>query len=75
VILRLVIAAEEAGELEQAASIYAAANQKLQEDIIRKTDGLQGIGANARDDFFTNQEAQDIVYPDLIVIRDYLDLR
>ena len=77
-ILELVIAAEaaeEEGAFELAASIYEQATKKLQKNLIEKTDGLQGIGAKAKNDWIVVQEAQDIIYPDLLFLSDYFWLK
>ena len=72
VILELVIAADAAEDPEAAALIYAEALDKVNNDLIKKTDGLQGVGASERDDWLKVQEAQDIVYPDLLFLSEYL---
>jgi len=72
VILELVTAAEAAEDPEAAALIYAEALDKVNNDLIKKTDGLQGVGASERDDWLKVQEAQDIVYPDLLFLSEYL---
>jgi hypothetical protein len=77
-ILELVIAAEaaeEEGAFELATSIYEQATKKLQKNLIEKTDGLQGIGAKAKNDWIVVQEAQDIIYPDLLFLSDYFWLK
>ena len=44
----------------------------MNNDLIKKTDGLQGIGASEKNDWLKVQEAQDIVYPDLLFVSEYL---
>ena len=72
VILELVTAAEAAEDPEAAALIYAEALDKVNNDLIKKTDGLQGVGASKKNDWLKVQEAQDIVYPDLLFLSEYL---
>ena len=72
VILELVTAAEAAEDPEAAALIYAEALDKVNNDLIKKTDGLQGVGASEKNDWLKVQEAQDIVYPDLLFVSEYL---
>ena len=78
VIVELVIVAEtaeEEGAFELATSIYKKAAKKLKKNLIKKTDGLQGIGAKAKNDWVKVQEAQDIIYPDLLFLSDYFWLK
>ena len=72
VVLQLVTAAEATEDPEEAATLYFAAMNIVNEDLIPKTDGLQGVGARTQDDWITTQEAQDILYPDLLFLSDYL---
>jgi len=72
VILELVTAAEAAEDPEAAALIYAEALDKVNNDLIKKTDGLQGVGASEKNDWLKVQAAQDIVYPDLLFLSEYL---
>ena len=78
VIVELVIVAEtaeEEGAFELATSIYKKAAKKLKKNLIKKTDGLQGIGAKAKNDWVKVQEAQDLIYPDLLFLSDYFWLK
>lgn len=78
VILELVTAAEAAEAAEDselAALLYLQVAEKVDNDLIALTDGLQGIGARTRDDWILVQEAQDILYPDLLFLSDYLWLQ
>ena len=72
VVLELVTAAVAAEDPEAAALIYAEALDKVNNDLIKKTDGLQGVGASEKNDWLKVQEAQDIVYPDLLFLSEYL---
>jgi len=72
VVLELVTAAVAAEDPEAAALIYAEALDKVNNDLIKKTDGLQGVGASKKNDWLKVQEAQDIVYPDLLFLSEYL---
>ena len=77
-VLELVLAAEAAEAAEEpelAAALYLQVAEKVDNDLIALTDGLQGIGARTRDDWILVQEAQDILYPDLLFLSDYLWLQ
>jgi hypothetical protein len=74
-VLEIVLAAQAAEDTELAAALYLQAAEKVDNDLIALTDGLQGIGARTRDDWILVQEAQDILYPDLLFLSDYLWLQ
>ena len=74
-VLEIVVAAEAAEDPELAAALYLQVAEKVDNDLIALTDGLQGIGARTLDDWILVQEAQDILYPDLLFLSDYLWLQ
>jgi len=74
-VLEIVVAAEAAEDSELAALLYLQVAEKVDNDLIALTDGLQGIGSRTRDDWILVQEAQDILYPDLLSLSDYLWLK
>jgi len=68
----LVLAAEVAQNAADAAALYSRAARIVDIFLITKTDGMQGVGARTQDDWIRTQEAQDIVYPDLLFLSEYL---
>ena len=73
--LQLVRAAEAAQDPEEAATAYMMASDIVVKELISRTDGLQDIGANRTNDWIITQNAQDIIYVDLIYLSDYLWLK
>ena len=70
-LLELVLAAEQAQGPEWAALLYMEALGIVDENLIPRTDGFQDGGSHETD-WIIIKEAQDIVYPDLILLSDYL---
>jgi hypothetical protein len=70
-ILELVIAAEAAEAADQAAFFYLQAFEMADEKLIPRTDGFQE-GGSPETDWIIIKEAQDIIYPDLILLSEYL---
>ena len=71
VVLELVIAAEAADDADEAAFLYLEAFKMIDEKLIPRTDGFQDGGSHETD-WIIIKEAQDIVYPDLILLSEYL---
>jgi len=70
-ILELVFAAEAAEAADQAAFLYLQAFEMVDEKLIPRTDGFQE-GGSPETDWIIIKEAQDIIYPDLILLSEYL---
>jgi hypothetical protein len=71
-VLELVLAAEQAQDAEWAALLYQEALVIVDDRLIPKADGFHG-GA-LEDDWIIVEEAQDIIYPDLLSLSEYLSL-
>jgi hypothetical protein len=70
-ILELVFAAEAAEAADQAAFLYLQAFEMVDEKLIPRTDGFQE-GGSPETDWIIIKQAQDIVYPDLLLLSEYL---
>ena len=70
-VLELVLAAEQAQDAEWAALLYMEALGIVENELLMRTDGFQDGGSHETD-WLIIKEAQDIIYPDLILLREYL---
>ncbi|NCF13167.1 MAG: hypothetical protein GWP68_07305 [Verrucomicrobiaceae bacterium] len=70
-VLELVIAAEAADDTNEADFLYLMAFKRVNENLIPRTDGFQDGGSHETD-WIIIKEAQDIVYPDLHLLSEYL---
>ena len=64
-------AAEAAEAADQAAFLYLQAFEMVDEKLIPRTDGFQE-GGSPETDWIIIKQAQDIVYPDLLLLSEYL---
>jgi hypothetical protein len=53
-----------------AASLILEAVDKIENDLMAKTDGF--YGGNPQNDWLVTQEGQDLLYPYLVMLRDAL---
>lgn len=74
-VLELIIAAEASEDPVQVAIAYAAASKIVDDELIIRTDGLQDLGASEKNDWVLTQKAQDVIYPYLSYLSDYLWLK
>ena len=70
-VLDLVLAAEQAQDAEWAALLYIEALGIIDDELLIRTDGFQEGGSHETD-WIIIKEAQDIVYPDLLLLSEYL---
>ena len=70
-VLELVIAAEAADDTDEAAFLYLMAFKMVDEKLIPRTDGFHDGGSHETD-WLIIKEAQDILYPDLLLLSEYL---
>ncbi|MDB4055846.1 hypothetical protein N9496_07675, partial [Akkermansiaceae bacterium] len=70
-VLGLVLAAEQAQDAEWAALLYMEALGIIDDELLIRTDGFQEGGSHETD-WIIIKEAQDIVYPDLLLLSEYL---
>ena len=70
-VLELAIAAEAAEAADQAAFLYLQAFEMVDEKLTPRADGFQE-GGSPETDWIIIKEAQDIIYPDLILLSEYL---
>ena len=70
-VLELVIAAEAADDTDEAAFLYLRVFKMVDENLIPRTDGFQDGGSHETD-WLIIKEAQDILYPDLLLLSEYL---
>ena len=69
-VLELVIAAEAADDTDEAVFLYLQALKMVDENLIPRTDGFHG--GSHETDWLIIKEAQDILYPDLLLLSEYL---
>ena len=70
-VLELVIAAESSEDADEAVFLYLEALKMVDENLIPRTDGFQDGGSHETD-WIIIKEAQDILYPDLLLLSEYL---